>query len=315
MKKILSIQALVEFILVVFAIANTATISEYFLASHMNAVTSYSIGFLMGLILIASAMMLSRIERRAEIFKTVLISTVAAAVLAGVLQSLAYHEITKVWATSIVKGAGFPLVEVALAYSVSLFTSYQKQKEIELADERLDEQLAALQRDATNNLDPEKIKQEVADKMQQIISARINKFTNDQLAKYNAMPNDADARQTIATLETQLQVQQEVIASCNEERDKLLLTIASCNEEIAQCNETIIALQSQLQSKTPAKNNALQLIAQYLALHCNGIATESINNNEIAEALQINASTVFRNIKKLKDSGKLNGHVNATLLQ
>lgn len=202
-KRVLSIEGLVEAILFVFAIANYSTISEYFIASNMNTITSHAVGILMGLILIASALMLSRVEQTSKEFKFILISTCLAAALAAILQSLAYHEITKDWVTSIIKGAGFPIVEVLLAYSVSLFTSYLRHKELENADAAFDEQLAQLQREVMRNIDPEKLRESVETKMHRVVDARIDKFVSDQLAKYHvdAIHIPAHAQSNSATVQ------------------------------------------------------------------------------------------------------------------
>ncbi len=43
-KRILSIETAVEVILVIFAVANFSIISDYFLHSGLNEITSYSVG-------------------------------------------------------------------------------------------------------------------------------------------------------------------------------------------------------------------------------------------------------------------------------
>lgn len=196
MKKVLhhifSMSFLVEVVLVIFAIASASTISDYSIKSNMNIITSYSIGIGMGTILVIMAILLSRIEQKASEFKVLFVATILVAALSGILQSLAYIEITGNIITSVVKGLGFPMVEVALAYAVSKYITYTKKKELENADQQFDEQLALMQNDAMSELDADKVKAQVEEKMQQIINARINKFTKDQLKKYDVEDSTVD---------------------------------------------------------------------------------------------------------------------------
>ena len=287
--KHLSILSLVELILFVFAIANFSTISDYFLHSGMNIITSYAIGFLMGLILIASAMMLSRVERNSDIFPVILGATIGAALLAAVLQTFAYFAITNALTASIIKGAGFPIIEVALAYSASLYASYKKKKDIADADAQFDERLATMQRDATLNLDPERIRKIVEDKMQIIINARIEKFTADQLAKYAVQNEFANAKETVL--------------QCKNNAKEMPLQMQNDGD----------ALQTQTQNNK--KNNAYIALAELLASEYNNIATADLNHDELAKKLDVNPSTIYRTLRKLKNDEKLNGHVDADLLR
>lgn len=68
-KRILSIETAVEIILVIFAVANFSIISDYFLHSGLNKITSYSVGALLGGILITVALMLSKVEKDHKDFK------------------------------------------------------------------------------------------------------------------------------------------------------------------------------------------------------------------------------------------------------
>lgn len=333
-KRILSIEFLVESILVVFAIANFSTISDYFIHSGMNIVTSYSVGVLMGLILIASAMMLSRIERTAEIFNFVLYATIGAAVLAAILQTLAYHTITHDWVTSAIKGAGFPMVEVALAYSVSLYSTYLKKKEIEDADARFDEQLAIMQRNATMNLDPEKIREDVEDKMQQIIAARINKFTVDQLKKYvvddvvvvdqtptvNMLIEKVNMLEdTVDTLNQQLLTTQQSTVNMPEfniQRKVNMLTDNDSQQSTTDSQHTndtgestsIDAYVDQHPKSTTVNVDKQQRQQQLLDLlrTVNGQPSTVLNKKQLATQLNTTDTTVNRDLKELKQQGLIN---------
>lgn len=342
-KRILSIEFLVEAILVVFAIANFSTISDYFIHSGMNVITSYSVGVLMGLILIASAMMLSRIERTSEIFNFVLCATIGAAILAAILQTLAYHTITHDWATSAIKGAGFPMVEVALAYSVSLYSTYLKKKEIENADAKFDEQLAIMQRDATMNLDPEKIRGKVEEQMQQIISARINKFTIEQLKKYSvddeqnlSIFDQTEIEQLRAQLEhvqteneqsknerVHLNAQIETAQTKNAQLEQMVINLSeqieqlkSAQPSVQVCNEQKLSIKNaQTNEQKLSKEIKMNMLIAHLIEHYDGVQTDELKPTKLAQELPIDRTTVSRYIEQLKTEHKLNGHVNAQLLR
>lgn len=342
-KRILSIEFLVESILVVFAVANFSTISDYFIHSGMNAITSYSVGVLMGLILIASAMMLSRIERTAEIFNFVLYATLGAAILAAILQSLAYHTITHDWITSIIKGAGFPMVEVALAYSVSLYSTYNRRKEIENADSQFEERMAERQREATMNMDPEKLRAKMEEKMDLITDARLNKFTHDQLKKY-VVEHEQNLSNFDHTEIEQLRVQLEHVRTENEqsknERVHLNAQIDNAQTKNAQLEQMIINLSKQieqLKSEQPSveteneqkmsiknvqaneqkmsKEEKMNMLIAHLIEHYDGAQTDELKPTKLAQELPIDRTTVSRYIEQLKTEQKLNGVVKSELLR
>lgn len=191
-KKILTIEFFVDIILLIFALSSIATVSDYLIALNMNQVTSYAFGSGIGFVLVALSILLSRTDTKDIAFRSIALTTLCIALFSGYLQFSAYKLITGELWPSLIKGFSVPLFcEAALAYSVSVYSSYRKRKEIEEADTKFDEQLAIMQREASLNLDPEKIRAEVEGKMQQIVSARINKFTNDQLRKYDEpLPNE-----------------------------------------------------------------------------------------------------------------------------
>lgn len=321
LKRILSIEFLVEAILVVFAVANFSTISDYFIHSGMNVVTSYSVGILMGLILIASAMMLSRIERTAEIFNFVLYSTIGAAILAAILQTLAYHTITHDWITSAIKGAGFPMVEVALAYSVSLYSTYLKKKDIEEADARFDEQLAIMQRESSMNMDPELIRKEIQASMHEILTARINKFKKDQLAKYQteniAVANADEIKifmqsqdEKFLSLENLVKDEKISVQNMEEKVDVIFTKVESLLSEAIQN----FASEEPEIEKVKNKFSSLDALAVHLANNYNGVATSDLHQSKIAQELSISDASVSRGIKRLQKQERLNGHVDAVTL-
>lgn len=324
-KRILSIEFLVESILVVFAVANFSTISDYFIHSGMNAITSYSVGVLMGLILIASAMMLSRIERTAEIFNFVLYATLGAAILAAILQSLAYHTITHDWITSIIKGAGFPMVEVALAYSVSLYSTYLKKKDVEEADARFDEQLAIMQRESSMNMDPELIRKEIQASMHEILTARINKFKQDQLAKYQteniAIANTDEIKifmqsqdEKFLSLENLLTVEKISVQNMQEKMNEIFARVEDIMTETTQ-NFSEEKTDEKLQNAAVKnKFSSLEALAIHLANNYNGVATSDLHQSKIAQELSISDASVSRGIKKLQKQERLNGHVDSVVL-
>ena len=146
-----------------------------------------------------------------------------------------------------------------------------------------------MQRDATLNLDPERIRKIVEDKMQIIITARIEKFTADQLAKYAVQNEFANAKETVL--------------QCKNNAKEMPLQMQNDGD----------ALQTQTQNNK--KNNAYIALAELLASEYNNIATADLNHDELAKKLDVNPSTIYRTLRKLKNDEKLNGHVDADLLR
>jgi len=416
LKKILSIEFFVDIILLIFAVSSIATVSEYLISLKMNPVTAYAFGNGIGFVLVALSILLSRTEQTDSSFRSIALTTLAIALFSGYLQASAYYLITHEFWPSVVKGFAMPLIcEAALAYSVSLYSSYRKRKEINDADAKFDEQLALMQRDATVNLDPEKIRAEIEQKMQLIITARINKFTSDQLEKYgstesvhalntehfseqlntlsehlntswneqlNSVQKQSEhlyeqLREHFQVFSVQLQKQSEhFVEQLNTLREHLNTFSEHLNTEHLKSEhlqKTVTAVQDEIEhlrtvyteqfvntlsehrlnSEHPLNSNGehllntehtmnsksehtmnsehvqkvntksvqltteqkMNILIEHLIEHYNNVNTEQLNYSKLAEQLPIDRVTIGRYIKKLKETKKLNGHVDASLLR
>lgn len=342
-KRILSIEFLVELTLSIFVVINFSTISEYFLSSGMNQATSYGAGAVMGALLMGFALMLSRIEKGDNTFNVIFFGTIVAAIIASILQTLAYHSITHDWITSAIKGGGFPMLEVALAYSVSLYSTYNRRKEIENADSQFEERMAERQREATMNMDPEKLRAKMEEKMDLITDARLNKFTHDQLKKY-VVEHEQNLSNFDHTEIEQLRVQLEHVRTENEqsknERVHLNAQIDNAQTKNAQLEQMIINLSKQieqLKSEQPSveteneqklsiknvqtneqkmsKEEKMNMLIAHLIEHYDGAQTDELKPTKLAQELPIDRTTVSRYIEQLKTEQKLNGIVKSELLR
>lgn len=343
-KRILSIETAVEVILVIFAVANFSIISDYFLHSGLNEITSYSVGALLGGILITVALMLSKVEKDHKDFKVFVVVTAIVAIFAAILQVLAYHTITHDWITSIIKGAGFPLIEVLVAYSASLFTSYIKSKEEEILEEEkrrklieeksefedktrkmrnegLEKVVRAVAK-SFDNLDVDAITEEVAPFLNKVAVGQAKGIVQ-QLDPTVAI-NDSDAIAPVVAIE-QLQMLPELLLQITElqakvahyEKENAHLELQIATQPLVQTEvaNNLVQNQDETAQVDSQKTNSLQKISEHLVQKYDGVATVDLDVAQIANELQIHRTTVTRNIEKLQKQNKLNGHVNAQLLR
>lgn len=339
LKRVLSIETAVEVILVIFAVANFSIISDYFLHSGLNKITSYSVGALLGGILITVALMLSKVEKDHKDFKVFVVVTAIVAIFAAILQVLAYHTITHDWITSIIKGAGFPLIEVLVAYSASLFTSYIKSKEEEILEEEkrrklieeksefedktrkmrnegLEKVVRAVAK-SFDNLDVDAITEQVAPFLNKVAVGQAKGIVQ-QLDPTVAINNSdvvaIEQVQMLPELLLQITELQAKVAHYEKENAHLELQIAAQPLVQTEVANNLAQNQDETAQVDLQKTNNLQKITEYLVQKYDGVATVDLDVAQIANELQIHRTTVTRNIEKLQKQGKLNGHVNAALL-
>lgn len=340
LKRVLSIETAVEIILVIFAVANFSIISDYFLHSGLNKITSYSVGALLGGILITVALMLSKVEKDHKDFKVFVVVTAIVAIFAAILQVLAYHTITHDWITSIIKGAGFPLIEVLVAYSASLFTSYIKSKEDEILEQEKRRKLIEEKSDfedrtrkmrneglekvvravakSFDNLDVDAITEQVAPFLNKVAVGQAKGIVQ-QLDPTVAI-NDSDAvaieqLQMLPELLLQITELQAKVAHFEKENANLELQIAAQPLVQTEVANNLAQNQDETAQVDLQKTNNLQKITEHLVQKYDGVATVDLDVVQIANDLQIHRTTVTRNIEKLQKQNKLNGHVNAQLLR
>lgn len=300
--RIFSMTTLVEIVLVIFAVASASTISDYFIHSKMNNVTSYAIGIGMGLILVIMSILLSRVDTKAPEFRVLLIATIAVGILSAILQSMAYVNVTQHTLSGIVKGTGFPLVEIALAYSVSRYVSYTKQKELDDADKEFDKNLARLQREAMQSMTSENIKEKMQDKLEMIAEARMTFFVDSQLSKYSVVQPNRQRLLPIKTRHVSTNVQ-------DDGQDIGQTEIMSKTEE-----ENVQDISKDNDVDTSVKTDNFSRFVQLLMTKYDGQDVDTLDKKDIAGQLDVTPRTISRYIGQLRTEHRLNGVVHKEIL-
>ena len=135
-RKVATIEHLVDGVMVVFALASIGNISEYMKGHGHNPVTAYGVGIALGLGLVAISIMLARTptdDRRT--FGSMLAATLAVGLLSGTVQALAYYEHTGNIYTACLQGYGFPLIgECLLAVAMAMHTASERKRRARLAE-------------------------------------------------------------------------------------------------------------------------------------------------------------------------------------
>jgi len=154
-RKVATVEHLVDLVMVVFALASIGNVSEYMVHAGHNYVTAYGVGIALGLGLVAISIMLARVPTDdGRTFASMLVATLAVGLLSGTVQALAYYNHSaNVW-TACLKGYGFPLVgECLLAVAMAMHTASERRRRTRLADDGMEERINDAISDALANID------------------------------------------------------------------------------------------------------------------------------------------------------------------
>lgn len=154
-RKVATVEHLVDLVMVVFALASIGNVSEYMVKAGHNVVTAYGVGVALGLGLVAISIMLARVPTDdGRTFASMLVATLAVGLLSGTVQALAYYDHSaNVW-TACLKGYGFPLVgECLLAVAMAMHTASERKRRARMADDGMEERINDAISDALANID------------------------------------------------------------------------------------------------------------------------------------------------------------------
>nr|AGC72353.1 hypothetical protein [uncultured bacterium A1Q1_fos_2004] len=193
MRKVATIEHLVDGVMVVFALASIGNISEYMKGHGHNPVTAYGVGIALGLGLVAISIMLARTptdDRRT--FGSMLAATLAVGLLSGTVQALAYYEHTaNIW-TACLQGYGFPLIgECLLAVAMAMHTASERKRRARLADDGMEERINDAISEALANIDISGMQAHIEKqaavilkhKMAEIVARRVGQSTANPLSR------------------------------------------------------------------------------------------------------------------------------------
>lgn len=179
--KYLKIETLIHVIMIVFAVASVFNIGFYLQESH-NEITSWSIALSLGFGLVAISLILSKInsESNPELFKKLLIATLAVWLLSGTIQMLSYHSHDLNWFLSALFGFGFPLVaEVILALAIASYDLYNNELKIKSAKQSLYEKSAIVLADTVAQYDSRLIQDHINTQITSLVKNEVDTVLRD----------------------------------------------------------------------------------------------------------------------------------------
>lgn len=192
-----------------FAITSTLNIAGFFVATHHHALVAASAGLALGAGLMAVSIYLSKQEfGKGLSFWTLLISTVAMAILSGQIQSMAYQTHGLDTYTSRLLGFAPPFVaEVLLALSVSLAEKTERERAQRDSKQFIKDSVAESMTSAFRNVDASRIQKHIEKQVDGVIRAFVDDALGEMMAELNAgrsaepqnpLPNDAGIVQPTA---------------------------------------------------------------------------------------------------------------------
>lgn len=197
--KYLKIETLIHIIMIVFAVASVFNIGFYLQESH-NEVTSWAIAVSLGFGLVAISLILSKInsESNPELFKKLLIATLAVWLLSGTIQMLSYHSHDLNWFLSALFGFGFPLVaEVILALAIASYDLYNNELKIKSAKQSLYEKSAIVLADTVAQYDSRLIQDHINSQITNLVKNEVDTVLKDIFKQQPIINNQIEVNPTI----------------------------------------------------------------------------------------------------------------------
>lgn len=186
-KQFFTNKTIVHASMLAFAVTSTLNIAGFFLATHHHWLVAASAGLALGAGLMAVSVYLSRQEFGQGIsFWTLLISTVAMAVLSGQIQSMAYQLHGLDAFTARLLGYAPPFVaEVLLALSVSLAERTERERAQRDSKQFIKDSVAESMTSAFRNVDASRIQKHIEKQVDGVIRAFVDDALGEMLAELN----------------------------------------------------------------------------------------------------------------------------------
>lgn len=200
-RKVATIEHLVDGVMVVFALASIGNVSEYMKGHGHNPVTAYGVGIALGIALVAVSVMLARTptdDRRT--FASLLTATLAVGLLSGTVQTLAYYDHTKnVWTASL-QGFGFPLVgECLLAVAMAMHTASERKRRARLADDGMEERINDAISEALAGIDISGMQAHIEKQAAVILKHKMAEIVARRVGQSAPLPRSEDDAHQITT--------------------------------------------------------------------------------------------------------------------
>jgi len=186
-KQFLTNKTIVHASMLAFAVTSTLNIAGFFLATHHHLLVAASAGLALGAGLMAVSVYLSRQEfGNGMSFWTLLVSTVAMAVLSGQIQSMAYQLHGLDGFTARLLGYAPPFVaEVLLALSVSLAERTERERAQRDSKQFIKDSVAESMTSAFRNVDASRIQKHIEKQVDGVIRAFVDDALGEMLAELN----------------------------------------------------------------------------------------------------------------------------------
>lgn len=174
-------KTIVHLAMLAFAVTSTLNIAGFFLATEHHTLIATSAGLALGIGLMAVSIYLSRQEfGKGVSFWTLLVSTMAMAMLSGQIQSMAYQHHGLDTFTARLLGFAPPFVaEVMLALSVSLAERSEREQVQKDSKRFIKDSVAESMTSAFRNVDASRIQKHIEKQVDAVIKA----FVDDALGE------------------------------------------------------------------------------------------------------------------------------------
>lgn len=274
-----------------FAVTSTLNIAGFFAATGHGVLVASSIGLALGAGLMAVSIYLSKQEfGKGLSFWTLLVSTLAMALLSGQIQSMAYQLHGLDAFTSRLLGFAPPIVaEVLLALSVSLAERTERERAQRDSKQFIKDSVAESMTSAFRNVDSSRIQKHIERQVDGVIRA----FVDDALGEMMSELNAAQKEQVTPPAST---VGAGGVASAP--TTPIGNTSPPFTERMASAKR----------NKTAHRQEKLLRILQ---AEFNGAPADTLNKTELATRLNTTRQTVGRDIEELQAQQRVsvNGHI------
>lgn len=293
-----------------FAVTSTLNIAGFFLATHHHVLVAASAGLALGAGLMAVSIYLSKQEfGKGLSFWTLLVSTVAMAILSGQIQSMAYQLHGLDSYTANLLGFAPPFVaEVLLALSVSLAERTERERAQRDSKQFIKDSVAESMTSAFRNVDASRIQKHIERQVDGVIRAFVDDALGEMMAELNAGRTvDVTPVAPIGNTEPAAQVTPVALATHVEP-----LQSPECNaDDVTQSPDIDTVRALALDAKRTVKANRQSELLHILMTEFNGQPSDVLNKTELGNRIGATRQTIGRDIDELIAQQRLsiNGHI------
>lgn len=309
-KQHLTNKSVVHASMLAFAVTSTLNIAGFFRSTDHNTLVSASIGLALGGGLMAVSIYLSRQEfGRGLSFWTLLVSTMAMALLSGQIQSMGYQKHGLDLFTANLLGFAPPIVaEVLLALSVSLAERTERERAQRDSKQFIKDSVAESMTSAFRNVDASRIQKHIERQVDGVIRAFVDDALGEMMAELTA-GRTVDVTPVAPTINVEPAAPVtpvSIVAHVD------ALPMPECNTDDAPQSTDIDTVRAlALDAKRTAKANRQNELLQILLTEFNGQPADTLNKTELGQRLGATRQTIGRDIDELQQAQRLsvNGHI------